>query len=433
MWSDLEVGGVSLEANWQATDWLTVKSITAYREIFDSGYGRDVDGTPYPIFHAFEEMTHDQFSQELQFSGATEKLKWLVGFYYFEEEAFVNVIAPLHAAVGTIDQNVSTDNDNWAVFSQATYNLTDKWALTAGIRYTEETKRVNPYVFAGAVGFAGLPPGATIVPNAWSSESFNATTLMGSISYQVTDDVMLYASITEGYKAGGFDQRYGSPQPAPNSYNPEEAVAYEVGVKSSWFDNRLRFNAAAFFTDYTELQIILRRTIDPQTFNAGEAEIKGFEIDAVWVPTPSWIVTASLGHIDAEYTRLDPDTAAVGNITTDSKLAKTPSWSGNIGVAYTGQIGGWTITPRMDWVFTDGHFADAINSPIIFRESTELLNAAITLTSPDARWEFRLAGRNLTDEEYVVSGTSALGSGTGYVEQVWSRPPEWTLSAKYNF
>ena len=458
--SELTMWGVSLEANWDVTDWMSIKSITAYRDI-DAYSARDGDATPYRVFHTQDPFDQDQFSQELQFSGNTDNMKWLVGLYYFEEQADnPNPVQFPEPTIGAIVSGGSVDNDNFAVFSQVTYDLTEKWSLTAGVRYTDETKRFSPYSYADgyyvmggpgspSVRYLDCPTGAEpgcdgvqgrlftdgdhFVAAGEYERGFDDWTPMVNLAYQADDDLMVYASYSEGFKSGGFDQRYNVAFPdGPTSFDPETANTYEVGMKSSWADNTFRLNLAAFFTDYEDMQIIVRQGFAPITFNAGQAEIKGFELESTWVPSPAWIIQANVGYTDAEYVDLDASVESVG-ITEDSKLPQTAEWTGNLGVAYTHQIGQWSITPRFDWAYTDEVYNNAVNKPQLIQDAYDMLNAAITVMRDDGAWEFMLAGRNLGDETILVSGNSGYNTGSGYLTATFAREREWSFSAKYSF
>ncbi len=458
--SELTMWGISLEANWQTTDWLTIKSISAYRDI-DAYSARDGDGTPYRVFHTQDPFVQDQFSQELQFSGNTDRMKWLMGLYYFEEEADnPNPVQLPDVTVGAIVSGGQVDNDNFAIFGQITYDFTEQWSLTAGARYTDETKRFTPYSYADGFYVQGGPgspavryhacptgqepgcngingrlflDGESMMPEGEYKVSFDDWTPMLNLAYQANDNLMVYTSWSEGFKSGGFDQRFifGNPN-GPSSFEPETASTYEVGMKSSWLDNTLRLNVAAFYTDYEDMQIVVRQGFAPVTFNAGDAEIKGFELESTWVPTPSWIIQANVGYTDAKYVDLDASVASVG-ITKSSKLQQTPEWSGNLGVAYTHQFDGWSIIPRVDWAYTDDVQNSPTNQPQLEQEAYSILNAAITLIKDDGAWEFMLAGRNLSDETILVAGNSAYTTGSGYLTGAFARGREWSFSAKYSF
>lgn len=453
--SELDVWGVSAELSWNIGDWLSIKSITGYREM-EMESSRDGDNTPANIFATQDFYDHEQISQELQFSGVLmeDRLKWLLGLYYFQEEG--SNINPVFLPVGSLQSGGHYDNDSEAAFIQATYDLTNQLALTLGVRHTEDTKRFTPDTFslgdASASGFFGntwpnfagiylavdgpVPAGGRVAPFTEFDEEFDDTNIMLNLAYQWTNDFMAYFTYSEGFKSGGFDQRLAAAFTAvPSSFAPETVESFEIGFKSDLFDNKLRLNVAIFHTDYEDLQIVIRESINPVTFNGGEAEIEGAEVELTWVPSDRWFITAALGYIDAEYKKLDPSvTTNATPVGIDNELVNTPEMSAAIGIAYTLDVGNWgTLTPRVDWSYHDEQYNNAINSPQLFQDSYDMLNAAITLETNDGRWESVLAFRNITDEEYLITGNSAFATAAAYVEHVYGRPFEWSLSVKYNF
>lgn len=464
--SELDYWGASLTASWDVGETLNIKSITAYRDM-DSYSARDGDNTPYRIFHTQDPFTHEQWSQEFQLGGRAldDRLTWLLGLYYFQEEADnPNPVQFPLPYVGEFVSGGRTDNDNFAAFGQATWDATDRLHLTLGLRYTDETKRFSAYSFipqgayyikggagspavrfydcptgaeAGCNGIAGrrFTAGDRLVPAGEYERKFDDWTPMVNVAYDVNDEVMVYATWSQGFKSGGFDQRYNEDfLDGPTSFEPETATTRELGMKSTWLDNLLRLNVAAFLTDYEDQQIIVREGFAPITFNAGESEIKGLELEASFVPTESWLLQASLGYIDAEYTRLDARVLDNSPITEKTALAQTPEWSASAGIAYTRELGDWgTITPRIDWSYRSESWNDAINTPILRQEGYYLINASVAFLSVDQKWELVLSGRNLNDEEYLATGLSALGTSAAFSEGVFSRGSEWSLSAKYHF
>jgi iron complex outermembrane receptor protein len=357
--------------------------------------------------------------------------------------------------VGSIQSGGIYDNDSKAAFFQTTYDLTQQLALTFGIRYTEDTKRFKPDQIslgdASASGFfaptwpnfAGfylgpvgpIAAGVRLLPFTEFKKQFDDTNAMLNLAWQATDDVLVYASYSEGFKSGGFDQRFTGPAAEPSSFQPETAVSYEAGLKADLFDHKARLNIALFHTDYDDLQIIVRETFNPITFNGGKASIDGGEVELTLVPTDRWYITASAGYIDAGYDRLDP--SVISNATPvlkSYKLVNTPKWSAALGVAYTFDVGDWaTLVPRVDWSYHGSQYNDAINTPQLFQDDYTLLNAAITLQTNDGRWEGILAFRNITDEEYLITGNSSYATAASYADNLYGRPREWSLSVQYNF
>ena len=451
--SELDVWGVSGEVSWNVNDNFSIKYITGYRET-DMHSSRDADHTAANIFATMDFFEQEQVSHELQFAGTmNDNVKWLLGLYYFQEEGFNE--NPVTLPVGNIQSGGIFDNDSKAAFFQTTIDLTDQLALTVGVRKTEDTKNFKPDqislgdssstghfgptwpnlvgIYLGATG--PIPAGDRLATFANFEEEFDDTNAMVNLSYQWTDDVMVYATYSEGFKSGGFDQRFTAFTAVPSSFEPETVESYEIGMKGDFFDSTLRVNLALFHTDYDDLQIIIRESFNPITFNGGEAEIDGFELELTWVPTDNWYITASTGYIDADYVKLSD--RVLNNATPvlpGNSLVNTPMWSAALGVAYSTEVGDWaTVTPRIDWSFHDEQYNDAVNEPRLFQDDYFLLNAAVSMETLDGKWEAVLAVKNIEDETYLITGNSAFGTAASYTEQVYNRPREWSLSVQYNF
>ena len=454
--SELEAWGLGLTLAWNALDWLTLKSITSYRDT-EASSARDVDNSRFTMFQTTDTWKHEQLTQELQFSGKAlnDRLQWLLGLYYFKEDG--DNPNPVTVPFGTFLSGGSARNSSKAAFTQLTYDVTDHLALTFGARTTRDRKHFTPdqYILAGfdpRIPLAALPPpcripdvycsstgavpiGGRLLPHQEFSRGFDDTSFMGNVAYRVTDSFMTYFTYSEGFKSGGFDQRFVVATPAPSTFEPETVKSYELGFKSQWFGDTLRLNAAAFHTDYSDLQIVIRESFNPITYNGGRANIDGFELEAVWVPTRRWMVTAALGHIDAGYAHLD-DTV-INNPTPvfpNYRLVNTLKWSASAGVAYEFPLASLgTLTPRVDWSYHGAQYNDVINTPLLKQDSYHMLNAAVTFRSDNGHWESSLTLRNITDETYLVTGNAALNTSASYSELTYGRPFEWGLSIRYNF
>ncbi len=459
----LDIWGTSLELSWDVNEWLSLKSITAVRSL-ETETSRDGDNSAANIFQSGNQIEQDQFSQEFQVSGDFpvngKALNWLAGAYYFEEDGVD--VNPVILPVGNILSGGLFDNDSRAIFAQGTYELTEKLSITAGVRYTKDTKRFTPDTYAfgdssqlghlGSTPFAPtwpllegiyfsaagpLPAGARLLPFTEFKEEFDDTNFMANLSYAWSDDFMTYLTYSEGFKSGGFDQRFAAPREnnAPSSFRPETVKSYEFGIKSEWLDRTLRLNASFFYTDYRDLQLVIRENFNSITFNGGTADISGSELEIAWIPAPQWTISATFGWIDAEYDELSEEVITNASpIFPNNKLVNTPDKSATLGIAYrvTGLEWG-LLTPRLDWSYHDGQYNDAINSPQLYQESYHLLNAGVMLESTDGRWEAFLGARNLLDEEFLVSGASAFNTPASYLELVYDRGFEWSASFRLNF
>jgi iron complex outermembrane receptor protein len=455
--STLENRGASLVASWQVNDVFSLKSITAERKLEWTGT-RDADNTPLLILHTNYRSRSEQFSQELQAVIDTERLDGVIGAYYFDEDSFDRLLVPLGNPGTSYDtQRVSMDSEARAAFTEWTFKFTDALSATAGIRHTEETKglesvmfnvapatRAEPAAPTALCPFAGAPPTQTnclfLSTNRFERE-FTSTTKSASVQYRFSPKAMTYVSWSEGFKSGGFNQRYNAAPPgnAPISFGAETAESIEIGFKLDPLDT-LRINVAAFTTDYDDIQMTYRLGVVPLLFNAGVASIDGGEVELEFAPTDSFRLDATLGYLDAKFDSITPPppfgpVTPTATATLSSRLPFTPEWQGHVGASYTFRpMSNWALTPRIDLSYTARQFFDAGNSAEIAQDdAVTLLGASVTLASDDDKWRVVLGGTNLTDETYPVAGTSSLTTASGYSEVIYSRPTTVTLSVTRNF
>jgi iron complex outermembrane receptor protein len=455
--STLENHGESLVASWKVNDVLTFKSITSDRHLEWTGT-RDADNTPLLILHTNYRSKSDQFSQELQAAVDGERLDGVVGVYNFDQDTFDRLLVPLGNPGTSYDtQRVSMDTTARAAFTEWSFKFTDAFSATAGVRYTKETKGLQSIMFnvspATAVEppapsalcpFAGPPPSQTgclfLTTNRFARD-FSATTKSASVQYRFNPQVMTYLSWSEGFKSGGFNQRYNAAPPgnAPISFGAETAESWEVGLKLDPTDS-LRVNIAAFSTDYDDIQMTYRLGVVPLLFNAGVASIDGAELELQFAPNEQFRLDGSLGYLDAKFDSITPPppfgpVTPTATATLDSRLPFTPEWQAHFGASYSFHVGSsWSLTPRVDVSYTDEQFFDAGNSPEIAQDdAVTLVGASLALESADDKWRIALAGTNLTDEEYPVAGTSSLTTASGYSEIIYSRPRSVSLSVTRKF
>ena len=430
--SDVLGGGLTID--WDIGD-VYFKSITSYRDI-DTRFGADDDHSIYTIIHTDYLLDQEQLSQEFQIGGvaADDRLDWLAGLFYYEEEAFTRATVDAFAFPGIIlgmdfglvaDEAVETES--FALFGQGTYSLTDQLSMTAGLRYTEDDKEVGR-------SRRTLVAGNVIVPAGRQKDSWDDISGRVGLEYSWDDDRMAYFSIARGYKSGGINARsVRSEEFVP--FDAETVLTYEVGLRSEWQDNRLRFNATVFFNDYEDIQFLVQRndpvTLENLTFvdNAGEAEIKGFEMEIVATPTLGLELSAGVGYTDAEYTEVEPGSA----VTLDTNFINTPEWSGVLSGQYTMSLENWgELTGRLDYAYQSKTYYDIENSPLIIQDGYGLLQARIDLESSDGKWAASVFGTNLTDERYITAGIDRV-SVLGFAQVHYGRPREWGVSFKYNF
>ncbi len=458
--SELNVWGIGGTIEMQITDNLTLKSITAHRRVENGFWSRDSQHSPNPA-HTIIRTTNDyeqkQTSQEIQFIGTAfdDRLNYLLGFFWLNETGDHKDVVEL--PLNTVfDSGGSIDNTSKALFAQASYDVTEQLVLTLGARFTDEDKeftasskvgidRANPQLGGGGL-VTGLPDcqdnpiplpgdGACVLPS--TPVQSNTTQLQPyvNLSYQWNEDLMTYVSYSEGFKAGAFTQRVFPPALATPVAGPEFVKVYEGGFKSTWFDNRVRLNAAAFFNDYTDLQVNINAAtgtgggtvIGTVTANAAAAEIIGFEVEMTAVPVPEALIQLGVGYLDAKYVELD---ASVAALTLDHKLVNAPDWNVNVSAQYEYSLGDWgTLTPRLDLSYTSKVYNDSPNFEQLAQPGYALLNLGLTWRDNDDRWSATFAGQNITDKAYIITGFA----GSGVVEGVYGLPATWSLSLRRNF
>jgi iron complex outermembrane receptor protein len=450
--STLDNWGVSSVLQWEVSSALTLKSISAYRELEWEG-SRDADNTGLLVLHTDYSSDGDQFSQELQGLFDVGSVKGVLGLFYFEESIDDLLIVPFAAppplvASGAIPgsqdyQEALIDNDNWAAFTQWTFDVTDALSLTAGLRYTEETKGIE------IISFTTTPLGAPVVrPTTYNTpnvagpglnillqpfeNSYNSTTGSASVQYQWTDAFMTYASWSQGFKSGGFNQRYNNAPPGnvPVAFDEEKAETYEIGFKSE-FGGSFRLNGAIFRTSYDEMQLTYRLGIVPLLFNAGKSKIEGGELEFTYAPG-AFILEGSLGYLDNEFEDIAQVPGTTQTVGPNNRLPFTPELQANIGIGYDFAIGTATLTPRVNVSYTDELYFDAANSVEVAQlDAVTLVNASLTWAND--RWRIRGGLNNATDEDYRVAGNSSFSTSAGYAEAIYARPRNWFLSAQLTF
>lgn len=430
--SESETLGYSLTLDGALSDTLSFKSITAYRDL-ESVFGQDPDHSPFLLDAHTNDYTHEQWSQEFQLLGDSEQLKWVLGFYYFEEEGVDEVVVPLLHGLVTLDERNEVDNSAWAVFGQATYHFANEaTSLTLGLRYTDEDKEyIQTHLDCGPANAMGIPPGFVVnncnsLSTGTADESFTNLSYTLSLAHRWSEEVMTYVSYSTGYKSGGFSGRTVAfiPDQTPFPFNEEEAATIELGIKSSWFDNRLRLNAALFDTSFDDLQVTIQSGVAPITANAAEASIKGFEMDAMAAVTDRLQLTLAVGLLDGEYDKKPPQLG--------DHLVNTPETTVNFGFSYDVELNNaGSLVVRGDYTYKSKIYNNSENTDLLTQSSIGLLDASVSWISPDAHYTVTLGGKNLTDEDYLITGF--FQPGVGYTEGVFARPNEWYLSLKYNF
>lgn len=491
--SELEMYGVGLTLQYEVADWLTVKSITAYRETNPFSI-RDADNTPLRILETVNKDNIKQVTQELQFLGETPngRLKYQFGAYYFRETDFqfypvflpsqISATTGEELRVGGLNNNADIKNQSLALFTQESFAMTDKLNLTVGLRYTRDKKDATPFETAAVTGYGYTNVGYNVAyPTPLNAQNVClgpqrtgavATTCMGSrtflfdpvlnsktnskftpaatLQYQWTPALMTYASYSQGFKSGGFNTRIVQPVISANAptgreflpeFDPEQVTSYEIGGKLL-IGRTLRVSAAAFKAKYDDIQIVVREGVAPVVRNAGKATINGFEVEGSVSPVGPLIINFGVGYTDFGY---DSFTAALnagqaalapgglGRVDLNDMQAYTPKWSLNGGFAYRIPAGGGSVTPRVDVAYRSKTYFDAPNTEQIAQSKYALVNATLRYAAPRDLFSLAAGITNLTNKAYRGSGNSSLTAASGYAETTYGPPRMFTIEGTFNF
>ena len=444
--SYLKNQGASITANWQASDRLALKYIGADRSLEWFG-ARDADNTSLNILSTQYESQSDQVSHELQITYSGESLQGVSGIYLYEEDIRDFLLVPF--GVLTIPNQVLVDyqlaelsTDSEAYYTNWTWSVSSNWSISAGARFTDEAKSIS--LRATSAGLIDLPLQGRLnvgepeppfyVQEGPHNLDFSATTYSLSSQYRFSPSVMAYVSWAEGFKSGGFNQRYNAPLPdaLPIPFDSEEADSYEIGFKSD-LGGRWRVNGALFKTDYKNIQLTYRLGIVPILFNAAEASIEGAELEVAYADR-HWSVDGSLGYLKDAINSVAEIPQAEASLGPDSDLPFTPEISASLGAGYSFDYDGLRVTPRLNVSFTDKQYFDAANTDEIAQSNGETLtNLSLTVADAQSRWRLVAGIDNLTNESYATAGNSSLATGSGYAEVIYNRPRSYYLSGGYHF
>ncbi len=473
--------GVSLTLQHEISDTLSFKSISGYRQIAWR-IGTDLDGTPETIQEVTDHQHQWQVSQEFQLNGKAlgGKLDYVTGLYYFEEAGYVHDYVPFESLLYVYDIQNDANNKNLAAFVHADYKLTDQWSFTAGGRYTEVQEHfiggqgdLNCFPFGSQLcgvilgaPYAFTLGGGTVdryFPVGNNSQTWHVFDPTLATQYKFTDDAMVYASWGKGFKAGGWTTRLSAniPNAAVAQFSPEYTKTWELGVKSEMFNHHLKANAAVFYTDYTGIQLDIQQGISPVYTNAGNAKIKGAELDIQSVLGHGLALNFSGSYIDAYYTYVNPNanipqailpgiglnqcpTTAINPATggpvcnivagssLDARLPKTPKYKFTFYPEYTISLpNDAAIRAVVDFTYVAEMYNDSLNTPELRRPASRILDASVHYLSSNDKYDLAIGGTNITNDRFITTGSPNIGAGE--LGGVYNEPAEWyiQLTAKF--
>ncbi|MFK8019873.1 MAG: TonB-dependent receptor [Pseudomonadales bacterium] len=451
---------------------------------------------------------YSQFSQELRItSPGGQTVDYIAGVFYQDYDLQLNdmTIVPVGSLLGALSATLPgtaarrayfTDSEMLSAFAQFTWNIGDAWRLTVGGRYTSEDKTgrrsieivdvvgdspvrdingqqlttnpIVPFVYQGGFGIISEQTAGHNLAGERSEDKFTPAI---NLQWDASDSTMVYVSITEGFKGGGFDARANTFDLAAAAigtgagafeFEEEEVLSFEVGAKMSLAGGAAELNIAAYRMEYDNLQTSqFDGTLGFNVTNAGEATSQGIELDGRWQAGENLLLTGAVGWLDFEFDRFPnsqcffgetPDSTENGIALCDRKGQPkefTPEITANIGATYIVAIGDtMELSFGVDLAYSDEYFVSPTLDPNLVQESYTKVNARIGLDAMDGSWSVAVMGENLSDESILTFGNQApvsttlsgafnnaigaTGVATAYYG-FYEAPMNVSLQARYNF
>lgn len=447
--SDVDNGGLSLNARFQ-TGIGEIASITAYREA-NSSVRSNTTGLlvaaltdpnraqgHHTLFIQQNDLDSSQFSQELRLASEIgSNIDTVFGLFYFHENVKSTDIVDYRflrfSSEGRRRFDGRNKTDSYAVFGNIAWDVTDQLKLRAGLRWSRDEK--DHVAVAGGNNFVPYRDGGVIVPGftAPGKGAWSAFTPSFSVNYQASPAKFLYASVSRGFKSGGFSDSEIEKLSAMTPFDPEFAWNYEIGVKTEWFDRRLRLNASLFYTDYKDLQVSVIRVVDPNfppfgsTGNAGSVAIKGVELEINAIPLDGWNIYGNYAYTDSNIKELISGTTNLAG----NRLARAPRNKFFVGTSYETELGnGYKAAARVEYTYSSLYFSTINNSPVEAVNGLRSLDLGLTVTTPDDKWSVDFWGKNMTDR-LNINSISEVPPADGYASFMPPRTFGATLRFRY--
>ena len=446
---------LNLTLNWGLSG-MALTSVTGYSDVGFS-FINDADSSGAPIFHQYNAVDYEGFIQELRLASETDSpLQWIVGGFYMDADMSSRVTDDLtglyvlygydYPGTGFGDMDLIDHNSkSSAIFLQTNYSWTDKLKTTHGIRYSrDKLERVRT-----AGDFTTFPRTSNLSFLDYSahedggSEVFvsdyrdDATTKeitwRLSADYAVTEDMLLYSSVSKGFKAGLLGFIYNSVEEEYVFVEPETVIAYEAGFKTQWLDNRMQLNAAAFYYDYSDYQTYTQIETDfmftRSDINIPEVSFTGIEVELVAQATENLMVSFGLGMVDAKIEKYAPN--AVDDLT-GNKTPRTPDLDFNGLIRYDIPLAKGILSPQIDFNYVGDYYSQIENVQKI--GDYWKANLRVNYQPYESGLKLSLFVQNVGDKkeiQQVYNANDAYGLGTDLT--TFDPPRTYGVTARYDF
>ena len=432
--------GFSAQGDWDLVSGHTLTGIAAYRNSENTEI-REGDFLPRPFVGQFElhdlgVQEFDQTSLELRITSPQDRrLTYQMGLYYFNAEGDrtftredvvcnsstlpadprtgavpCDLTDNVNTSFPTATANLTSEFDNYAVFGQGTYEVSDVFRITAGLRFTRDEVSFTNNRIDGVDAVTGLPasgpgvrPDGVSLTGSTDNDNFSGK-LVGQ--YDINEDVTAYASYTRGYKGPAFNVFFN--QTLDNAIDEETSDAFELGLKTQLWEDRLVLNIAAFFAEYDNFQannfLIINGALTTNLTNAGSIETQGLEVDFIAQPMDNWTLSGGFAYTDAEVSEFNPNPlTGAPNAQNGTKLPLAPELSASIVSDYTFPLERFDGHFRTSYTYKDDQFSGLGETGPI--DSYGLLDMSLGISDKEDKYRLTFLAKNVTDESFVTLNT----------------------------
>lgn len=416
----------SVTIDWD-TSLGTLTSVTDYYTQAKD-YLEDTDASPNPLFLYTTNHDLDQFSQELRLSSSSESLFWVAGLYYLniKSDFYQSLAFNFGPGVDFFGYDDRTDEtSSWAAFGQIEYPLAERWKLITGLRWTEDTKKLN------ALTVPAFGDGTPIIINSGTiggaaKQTFSNWQGKLQLEWRPKDDYLLYAGISRGTKAGGFQGSL-NPDPAFLVFDEEKLTNFETGFKLTFAGGTTRLNGSVFYYDYEDYQAFTfnQTTLAARVQNK-PAKVKGAELEFFSQPVRPLEIGLGLSLLDARA----KDIVLPSGLVTDRDMPQAPSSSINGLIRYSVPVRNGSLSLQFDFKYNASSYFTVNNAPVEKEDAYWLSNARIAYEPEGGRWGASVFVKNIADAYYRVYALDV--SGLGFSNDRPGQPRWFGVNFSYN-
>jgi iron complex outermembrane receptor protein len=430
--------GVSGRISYELTDALTLRSLSSYRGFYQNAE-YDNQGTPAVPFNGvpgsvlgydsanFVRYSNRSFTQEFQLNGEFDRFSFATGLFYYHSKLHFRRNFYNNYSIGNLPRRqfgIQTE-DSYAGYGQLTYHLTDRLNATAGVRVGHQ--KVDA-LYSLSLLDVNLNL-TSVLFGAHATAGFTRVTPKVGLDFQVTPDVLLYASASRGVNGGGFDTRAANAADATTPFRPEIVTTYEGGIKTTFLNQMARLNLGGFYNRFKDFQAgaFVPATGGLIRGNAGKAHTWGVELEGSLRPVQGLEISGNAGYLSAifdEYLNpTGPNTTASGN-----RLPRAPHWTTSLGATYNIPIRANGLKFGGSMNYQSRSFVDVTNTVNQASPAVTVYDAFATLTLGD-RWSLTGTVRNITDKQVTTSGSNTRFTSI----HTYNDPRTYFVSAKFKY